>query len=203
LTFLLSPGSASEVFAPSTDRGHSRNPNHPLVVFRSSPESVTPEPALGRVSSEPPATSPAVCSPSTSSRYQAATHPEVTNPRVPCPLSVSHALRALLHPVPAGLISCRSRPWGSTLQGSSHPRSRTPSRTPLPSCGYPPPGCCVIPPAFMVRQGRTNLTSGILVDAAPWETGRTSGPCSPRVSVPAAGGLDRTTGRDPHGLFPP
>jgi len=38
-----------------------------------------------------------------------------------CPLSVSHALRALLRPAPAGLVSCRSRPWGSTLQGRSPP----------------------------------------------------------------------------------
>jgi len=36
-----------------------------------------------------------------------------------CPLSVSHALRALLRPASAGLVSCRSRPWGFTLQGRS------------------------------------------------------------------------------------
>jgi hypothetical protein len=34
-----------------------------------------------------------------------------------CLLSVSHALEAFIRPHPAGLISCRSRPWGSTLQG--------------------------------------------------------------------------------------
>lgn len=34
-----------------------------------------------------------------------------------CPLSVSHALRALLRQTPAGLVSCRSRHWGCTLQG--------------------------------------------------------------------------------------
>jgi hypothetical protein len=39
--------------------------------------------------------------------------PKATSPRVPCPLSVSHALRALLRLVPAGLISCRYHPWGS------------------------------------------------------------------------------------------
>jgi hypothetical protein len=117
--------------------------------------------------------------------------PRITNPRVPCPLSVSHALRALLHPVPAGLVSCRSRPWGSTLQGSSHPRSRTPSRTPLPSCGYPAPGRYAIPPVSLAHQGRAPSASGIYSDAAPWETGHASGPCSPRASVPLTDGLDR------------
>jgi hypothetical protein len=38
-----------------------------------------------------------------------------------CPLSVSHALRALLRQTPAGLVSCRSRPWGCTLQGRNPP----------------------------------------------------------------------------------
>jgi hypothetical protein len=34
-----------------------------------------------------------------------------------CLLSVSRALEALIHPRPAGLVSCRFRPWGFTLQG--------------------------------------------------------------------------------------
>jgi hypothetical protein len=47
-------------------------------------------------------------------------------PRLPafgfrCLLSVSHALKAFLRPPAAGLIPCRSRPWGSTLQGSVPP----------------------------------------------------------------------------------
>jgi len=67
------------------------------------------------------AASLAVPSPTTSSWYRAATHPEGYRPPGTCPLSVSHALRALLRPGPAGLVSCRSRPWGSTLQGRSPP----------------------------------------------------------------------------------
>jgi hypothetical protein len=122
-----------------TDRGHLRDPDHPLVAFRSSPESVTPEPALPGVSS---GSNNLPCGFLPLRRFPGTRQPLV--PRIPtleypCPLSVSHALRALLHPVPAGLVSCRSRPWGYTLQGSSHPRSRTPSRTPLPSCGCPSP----------------------------------------------------------------
>ena len=36
-----------------------------------------------------------------------------------CLLSVSHALKAFLHPHSADLVSCRSRPWGFSLQGPS------------------------------------------------------------------------------------
>jgi len=67
------------------------------------------------------AASLAVSSPTTFSRYRAATLPEGYQPPGTCPLSVSHALRAFLRPGPAGLVSCRSRPWGSTLQGRSSP----------------------------------------------------------------------------------
>jgi hypothetical protein len=63
------------------------------------------------------ASSLAVCSPSASSWHRVATDPGGNQPPSTCPLSVSHALRAFLRPVPAGLVSCRSRPWGSTLQG--------------------------------------------------------------------------------------
>jgi hypothetical protein len=70
----------------------------------------------------PPATtSLAVSSPSTFSQRLAATHPGGNHPPSTCPLSVSHALRALLHQTPAGLVSCRSRPWGCTLQGRNPP----------------------------------------------------------------------------------
>jgi hypothetical protein len=50
-----------------------------------------------------------------------------------CPLSVSHALRALLRLTPADLVSCRSRPWGFTLRGQIHLQSCTLSRAPMPS----------------------------------------------------------------------
>jgi hypothetical protein len=38
-------------------------------------------------------------------------------PRLGCPLSVSHALRAFLQPLSAGLVSCRSHPWGFSPRG--------------------------------------------------------------------------------------
>jgi hypothetical protein len=186
-----------------TYRGRSRNPSHPLPAFRSSPEYGSHPSRLRQSLTSTSSASLAVPSPSTSSRHQAATHPGGNQPPGTCPLSVSHALRALLHPVPAGLVSCRSRPWGSTLQGSSHPRSRTPSRTPLPSCGYLPAGRCAIPPVSEAHQGRASFTCGIFIDAAPWSASPTTGPCSPRASVSTTGGLVRTVGRDPHGLVPP
>jgi len=79
---------------------------------------LAPTPPSSRLPS-PMAASPAVRSPSTFSWYRAATPPEGYQPPGTCPLSVSHALRAFLRPGPAGLFSCRSRPWGSTLQGRS------------------------------------------------------------------------------------
>jgi len=60
----------------------------------------------------------AVCSPSACSRYWAATSLGGYQPPSTCPLSVSHALRAFFRPVPAGLVSCRSRPWGSPFRVS-------------------------------------------------------------------------------------
>jgi hypothetical protein len=50
--------------------------------------------------------------------------PGFTKPRSSCPLSVSHALRALLRLRSAGLVSCRSRPWGF------FPRRSSPSAAP-------------------------------------------------------------------------
>lgn len=43
--------------------------------------------------------------------------PGVTNPRFRCLHSVSHAPKAFIRPLSPGLISCRSRPWGFSLQG--------------------------------------------------------------------------------------
>lgn len=53
----------------------------------------------------------AVCFPSASSRCWAATHPRVTSSGFCSLHSVSHALKVLLRPTPAGFVSCRSRPW--------------------------------------------------------------------------------------------
>jgi hypothetical protein len=125
---------AHGVFVPSGARGLCNPRAKTLVALRSPPESDRPDAAAsGR---DPLATaSLAVCSPSASSQRRAATHPGGTSSGFCCPLSVSHALEALLRPPPAGLVSCRSRPWGFPLQGRSHPQSEPPSRTPLPSCG--------------------------------------------------------------------
>jgi len=86
------------------------------------------------------AASLAVSSPSTSSRLRAATPPGGYQPPGTCPLSVSHALRAFLRPGPAGLVSCRSRPWGSALQGRSplaEPRVLSDARALLGLAGLP------------------------------------------------------------------
>jgi len=57
-------------------------------------------------------------------RFPGAGQPPISGSDQPpdtCPLNVSHVLRAFFHPVPTGLVSCRSRPWGFTLQGRSPP----------------------------------------------------------------------------------
>jgi len=58
------------------------------------------------------ASSLAVSPPSASSWWRAATHPGDTTPGFRYLLSVSHALEVFIRPSPAGLVSCRSRPWG-------------------------------------------------------------------------------------------
>jgi len=43
--------------------------------------------------------------------------PEGTTFRVRVPSQRFYAHKALIHPQPAGLVSCRQRPWGCALQG--------------------------------------------------------------------------------------
>jgi hypothetical protein len=186
-----------------TDRGTCATPGHPLIAFRSSPESDTPEPAIRGVSST---SDNLPCGSLPLRRFPGSRQPLIpraTNPRVralPAFLTLSgpcsaRDLPALFHAGPVlGVFA---------LQGSSHPRSRTPSRTPLPSCGYPSPGDCVIPVAFPGPPGWAFGARGICIDATPWESGHASGPCSPRVSVPLTGCLSQIRSRDPHGLSPP
>jgi hypothetical protein len=52
-------------------------------------------------------------------------------PRLGCPLSVSHALRAFLQPLSAGLVSCRSHPWGFSPRGP-FPSAELPGLSALP-----------------------------------------------------------------------
>lgn len=91
----------------------------PLLAFRSSPESSSGAVALGlSLEQLPPLRFP---SPSASSRWRTATCSRGHHPRDTCLLGVSHALKAFLRPPPAGLISCRSRPWGFSPEGSFTP----------------------------------------------------------------------------------
>ena len=150
-----------------------------------------------------PATSLAVPTPSTSSRYQAATHPEATNPRVRAlsafltlsgPYSTRY-LPALFHAGTAlGVLPSRVHP----TRGAARPLGRrcphVVTRLLVTASSRRLPG---------PSRGWASFTNGILVDATPWESGRTSRPCSPRASVPLVSGLDRSKGRDPHGLYPP
>jgi hypothetical protein len=53
-----------------------------------------------------------------------------------CALRVSHPLDALLPARSAGLVSSRYRSWGSPFEALILSRSRTPSRTPLPSWSW-------------------------------------------------------------------
>jgi len=58
--------------------------------------------------------------------------PGLTNPGLRCLLSVSHALKASIRPLSPGLISCRSRPWGSPFRADFHSPSGTLFRAPYP-----------------------------------------------------------------------
>lgn len=106
-------------------------PGDPLVAFCSPPESCCTDAVTLGLPSWMTA-SLAVFSPSTSSRYRAATHPGGYQPPGTCPLGVSHALRAFLRPGPASLVSCWSRPWGSPFRVDLHLQSRSSSRMPCP-----------------------------------------------------------------------
>lgn len=130
-----------EVFAPLSLPEDLTRPEDPLVTFSSPPESCCTDAVTLGLPSWMTA-SLAVCSPSTSSRYRAATHPGGYQPPGTCPLGVSHARRAFLRPGPASLVSCWSRPWGSPFRVDLHPQSRSSSRMPCPHevgcpCGRP------------------------------------------------------------------
>lgn len=192
---------ASEVFAPLTDRATCAVP----IILSSSftpLQSLTLPSLLSAEYPPHPATSLAVPTPSTSSQYQAATHPEATNPRVRAlsafltlsgPYSARY-LPALFHAGPVrGVLPSKVHP----TRGAARPLGRR--------CPHVVTQLLVTASSRLLSgpsRGWDLHAYGILVDAAPWESGRTSGPCSPRASVPPVGGLDRTEGRDPHGLFP-
>ena len=178
-------------------------PNNPLSAFRSSTESSTYQSRLGEVNSTS-STSLAVSPSSTFSRFQAATQPEGNQPPVCCPRSVSHALRALIRPGPAGLISCRSRPWGFYPPGflsPAEPYVLSNAVTLMWLAQLPVSASTPLP--FQTIQAMTLHAHGDMFDTAPLETGPTSRPCSPRAPVLTVDGLDQTVSRDPHGLFPP
>jgi hypothetical protein len=149
------------------------------------------------------AASLAVFSPSASSRYRVATHLEGYQPSSTCPLGVSHALRAFFHPEPAGLVSCRSRPWGSPFRVDSTRRAVRPlgRRCPPGVCrpsSYRPgyrglSGLlgCPFRPRLHARRRRL-LRPAPLQGFAPCEC-----PCL-RTAV-----LSRFGDRDPRGFRPP
>lgn len=177
-------------------------PNNPLSAFRSSTESSTYQSRLGEVASTS-STSLAVSPSSTFSRFQAATQPwrQPTSSLLPSQrfsrsqgLNPPRTCRPYFMPVP----SLRFYP-----SRFSHPRSRTSSRTPLPSCGYPDLWLPHHPFALPGYPGGIPSKHRHIVDAAPWKPDPTSRPCSPRASVLMVGGLDRSMSRNPLGLFPP
>lgn len=47
--------------------------------------------------------------------------PDLPSSGISCLLDVSHVLKAFLHPITPGLISCQSRPWGFSLEDSFPP----------------------------------------------------------------------------------
>jgi hypothetical protein len=148
------------------------------------------------------AASHAVSSPSTSSRHRAATCPGGYQPPGTCPRSVSHALRAFLRPTPAGLVSCRSRPWGFALQGLS-----------------PLAEQCVLSDvdALLGLTGLPGFVSTVSTSSGSWgtwwlsrpsfeetslpSTCPSSGPCSLRVSVSPGRLFKSTRGPRPSWAF--
>jgi len=108
---------ASEVFASPGAREAGCFPDHPLVTFRSPPE----YDRLGAVSCR---TAPADdCLPCGFFPFDACrsgqphTSRRRTTLRVKVPSQRFDALKAFICPRPAGLVSCRQRPWGFALQG--------------------------------------------------------------------------------------
>jgi hypothetical protein len=110
----------SEGFALSTCPEKLLFQDDPLLTFRSPSEYGCTDAAAGQIAL-PATASLAVFSPSTFSRCRAATHLRKRPTSGYVPSQRFHVLRAFFHPVPAGLVSCRSRPWGFTLQGRSPP----------------------------------------------------------------------------------
>jgi len=129
------------------------------------------------------AASLAVSSPSASSRHRAATCPGGYQPPGTCPLSVSHALRALLRPGPAGLVSCRSRPWGSCPPGSFSARGAArPLGRRCPHGVGRGPGT-VSTTRAAVGSGAPAAARTVCRGDGTSDLGPAPGPCSPRVAV--------------------
>jgi hypothetical protein len=107
-----------------------------------------------------------------------------------CAFRFSQPLDASIRPMPAGLVSCQIRSWGSPFRAFFLARSRTPSPAPLPSCrsrrlATPPES--LLPSRAPKCRARNRL---------PWWEGPRSAPrlqgFAPRESPPlSAGGLGR------------
>jgi len=99
-----------------------------------------------------------------------------------CLLSVSHALKAFFRPPPAGLVSCRSRPWGLPFRVLRHPRSDRLSRASCPLVVSLPSSRCAHCCGFAQNTLGYALTEPLHFFGPQHSSGRpTSGPCSPRV----------------------
>jgi hypothetical protein len=186
-----------------TDWRYVSNPSHPLLVFRSSPEFHTTEPALGGVSS--------------------------TSNNLPCgsfpfdvfPAPGSHSSRGYQ---PSSTMPSQRF---SRSQGLTPPGTCRPCFMPVPPLGFHPPG--YLPPAephalsdavallwlpvllvaapsrLLPRPSRVEPlnANGIFVDAAPWRQAALQGLAPRERPFLQASGLDQSGGRDPHGLSPP
>jgi hypothetical protein len=117
----LARGLTFEVFAPLTDQGGLRNLDHPLSVFRSSPEFLSHRSRLGGVSS-------------TSS----------TSPAVSFPFGVFPVPGSHISPEVTSLRLLPSQRF-SRSQGLTPPGTCRPCFMPVPPLGFYPPG--FIPPA--------------------------------------------------------
>jgi hypothetical protein len=153
--------------------------SQPFAPLQSSIVSAPPQAR----SPQPTTASHAVSSPSTSSRRMAATHPGGNQPPSTCPHSVSHALRALLRHTPAGLVSCRSRPWGCTLQGRNPPAephllSEAVALVRLANRS------ATVPSTVALRASGRSSNQPWRQMTALRPTSPTTGRCSPRASVP-------------------
>jgi hypothetical protein len=117
----------------------------PLLAFRSSPESCHSGAAPAGQANDPVRKLPSL-------RFlplrRFPDNGQLPNPRrlptlgLRCLLSVSHALKAFFQPLSAGLVSCRSRPWGFPFRVFLTPGAIHSLELLSPLVVHSPPGLC-------------------------------------------------------------